>query len=36
MLDTEGNRLAKRNKALSLRELRTNGKTPEEVRKEWI
>ena len=36
MLDAEGNRLAKRNKALSLRELRTNGKTPEEVRKEWI
>ena len=36
MLDDEGNRLAKRNKALSLRELRTNGKTPEEVRKEWI
>ena len=36
MLDAEGNRLAKRNKALSLRELRNNGKTPEEVRKEWI
>ena len=36
MLDAEGNRLAKRNKALSLRELRTNGKTPEEERKEWI
>ena len=36
MLDAEGNRLAKRNKALSLRESRTNGKTPEEVRKEWI
>lgn len=36
MLDAEGNRLAKRNRALSLRELRINGKSPEEVRKEYI
>ena len=36
MLDADGNRLAKRNHALSLRELRVNGKSPEELRKEWI
>ena len=33
MLNSEGNRLAKRNKALSLRELRTNGKTPKRCEK---
>ena len=36
MLDAEGNRLAKRDQALSLRELRSNGKTPGEVRNDWI
>ena len=35
MLDADGNRLAKRNHALSLRELREKGDTPEELRSRW-
>jgi glutamyl-tRNA synthetase len=36
MLDEKGKRLAKRHDALSLRELRERGKTPEELRRGWI
>lgn len=35
MLDEKGQRLAKRNDALSLRRLREQGKRPEELRKDW-
>ncbi len=35
MLDENGQRLAKRNDALSLRVLRQKGSTPEELRKDW-
>jgi glutamyl-tRNA synthetase len=35
MLDEKGKRLAKRHDALSLRELRERGKTPEELRRGW-
>ena len=35
MLDADGNRLAKRNHALSLREFREKGDTPEELRSRW-
>jgi glutamyl-tRNA synthetase len=34
--DDQGERLAKRHDALSLRALRTAGKTPEEIRAEWL
>jgi len=33
MIDTQGQRLAKRNRSLSLRELREQGRTPEDLRK---
>ncbi len=36
MLDENGKRLAKRHDALSLRALREQGKTPEELRRDWI
>jgi glutamyl-tRNA synthetase len=35
MLDEKGKRLAKRHDALSLRALRGQGKTPEELRRDW-
>jgi glutamyl/glutaminyl-tRNA synthetase len=35
MLDAEGNRLAKRHDALSLRELRNRGESPEILRRGW-
>ncbi len=35
MLDEKGKRLAKRHDALSLRALREQGKTPEELRRDW-
>jgi glutamyl-tRNA synthetase len=35
MLDDKGKRLAKRHDALSLRALREQGKTPEELRRDW-
>ncbi len=35
VLDAQGVRLAKRHDALSLQTLRTSGRTPEEVRREW-
>lgn len=36
MLDANGRRLAKRYDSLSLRQLRAMGRTPEELRAEWI
>jgi len=35
MLDEAGDRLAKRNDALSLCSLRNQGKTPKELQSEW-
>jgi glutamyl-tRNA synthetase len=35
MLDEKGERLAKRNDALSLRSLRASGKSPKELRAAW-
>jgi hypothetical protein len=36
VLDDQGVRLAKRNDALSLRSLRAQGRTPEELRAGWV
>ena len=35
MVDTKGERLAKRHDALSLRTLRQRGESPEALRREW-